>query len=444
MKKIAILISICIQTVSVLAQTETLDITTYSSPKGWNKEVKENYVSYTFINKKDKSWCRIGVYKSTASKGSIEDDFQSEWQQLVATPYNITEIPQPNEAEQGGGWEVKSGGGKFIFNNANAIALLTTYSGFNRVVSIVATTNAQRYIADIEKFVGTIELKKPENTISVSNNPIQETVSNDSSTSISNDYAFSTTNFTEGWDATIKNDWVQLTKSSTTVLLHFGIPMTDEMRMDEVNSCWNLLASSRYQVKQFYNRPYSVLKDFPYYFLQADAIEISTGKNVFVSFQAIIKNGTAYCYEIITASQNEFQEQFPTMDSIENTSNFNKFAIGKNDLIGTWQEGGGAFTQYYYVSNGNYAGMNITVSNLKYIFLDNSNYRTDVKAVSNNTYATEKEVGKYSMSEWQVITTDQTGKTTNYSAWFTATKGGRILHLARVNGSEHFQLGKVH
>ncbi|NEW83058.1 MAG: hypothetical protein GZ094_11920 [Mariniphaga sp.] len=277
----------------------------------------------------------------------------------------------------------------------------------------------------------------------VNNPPVIPKISM-SENAVFNGYTYSTTNNPDGWNALVMDDYVQVSKGSTVALIHFGINMTDDARMDIPGYFWEHVAAPKYTVQNLYPTVYSVLKDFPYHFIQADATEKKTGRNVFVSFQVIIKNGVAYCYEMITDSKASFQQQFPTMDFIEGMSKYNSFALGANDLIGTWQEGGGAFTQYYYVSSGNYAGMNITVSNLKYIFLTGSNYRTDVKAVSNNTYATEKEVGNYSVSNWEVSTTDQNGKISNFNAWFEAVKGGRLLHLQNKRfTSEQFQLGRV-
>lgn len=123
---------------------------------------------------------------------------------------------------------------------------------------------------------------------------------------------------------------------------------------------------------------------------------------------------------------------------------YNYFAIGKNDLIGTWQEGSGAFTQYYFVSSGDYAGMNIVVSNLKYTFYNSSIYLTDFKSVSSVGYINEKENGSYGVNEWEVITTDQNSKVSNFKSWFEAVKGGRILHLWNKQFSgEHYQLGRI-
>jgi hypothetical protein len=443
MKKISFfffLFSISLAT--AFAQKETFDLITFTPPNGWEKEVMENVIGYSKVDNTKNSWCRISIYKSVESKANIDQDFESEWQDLIASTYNISESPRVNEVTKADGWQIKSGGGDFSFNNKNAMALLTTIAGYGKTFSIVFLANSEDYMPALEDLIASIDLIKPNSNNTSSD--VNNSETNASQSPAFNGYSYSTSNFDDGWNAAIKEDWVEVSKGSTLVLLHFGITMTDEIRMDITNTCWNQLAAPKYNIENLYPTVYSVTKDFPYYFIQADATEKASGKTVFVSFRIIPKNGVAYCYEIITPTRNEFQQQFPTMDNIENMSGYNRFAIGKNDLIGTWQEGAGAFTQYYYVSSGNYAGMNITVSNLKYLFVNGSAYKTEVKAVNNNMYASEKETGSYTVSDWEVSTTDQNGKISNFSSWFEATKGGRILHLLNKKySSEHYQLGKV-
>src|SRR5580765_8896992 len=83
---------------SLSAQQESFDLITYTAPEHWTKEARENAVSYISINRKNNSWCRLCIYKSTASKGNIESDFESEWDSLVAKTYNTTGAPQVSEA----------------------------------------------------------------------------------------------------------------------------------------------------------------------------------------------------------------------------------------------------------------------------------------------------------------------------------------------------------
>lgn len=145
------------------AQTQTFDLVTYSPPqaKGWKKEINENTVLYTIINNAKKTWCRIALVKSTTSKGNIEQDFESEWQELVVKNYNPAEAPNIQDVQEKDGWKIKAGSVQFTFNNAGAVAMLTTISGYERCASIVATTNSDNYLKDIEAFLSSVDIKKP-------------------------------------------------------------------------------------------------------------------------------------------------------------------------------------------------------------------------------------------------------------------------------------------
>ena len=132
MKKI-ILLSIAFVVGSIsFAQKSSFDIVSYTPPKGWKKEVKENATSFTIINNKTGNWCQIVIVKSTISKGDIEKDFNSEWQEMIVKSYKVTDAPEENEVQEADGWKIKTGGGKFIFQNNNAMAMLTTMSGYDR------------------------------------------------------------------------------------------------------------------------------------------------------------------------------------------------------------------------------------------------------------------------------------------------------------------------
>lgn len=162
MKKIFFLFFFCTLGLASFAQKETFDLLTYTPPKGWSRDVTDILTSFTIINKKNNSWSRINVLKATISNGSIEQDFETEWQNLIVKNYNPAEAPQLNEIQEADGWKIKTGAAKFTFNSSPATALLTTMSGFERCVSIVITTNSQDYIKDIEAFLASVNLIKPE------------------------------------------------------------------------------------------------------------------------------------------------------------------------------------------------------------------------------------------------------------------------------------------
>lgn len=174
MKKLLLFVSILIA-LKAQAQKDTFDIISYTAPKGWKKETTNTAVSYSFINNSKRTWCQLAIYKSTASKGNIDADFESEWDGLVAKNENIMAGPEKNEVEEADGWKIVSGGGKALFNNADMMILMTTFSGYNTCISVVAKTNSAVYLKDIENFNGTIELQKPESNI---NEPTSQDKSN--------------------------------------------------------------------------------------------------------------------------------------------------------------------------------------------------------------------------------------------------------------------------
>jgi len=162
MKTIAFLSLLISFSITSFAQKQTFDLVTFTPPKGWTKEEKQNVIVYTKVDKKNKIWCQIGVYKSTASKGNIEDDLQSEWNEMAVKQFNITDPMQATETQEADGWKIKTGSGKFTSSNQPAAVLLTTFSGYNRCTSIIAITNSQAYLETIENFVGSIDIKKPD------------------------------------------------------------------------------------------------------------------------------------------------------------------------------------------------------------------------------------------------------------------------------------------
>ena len=165
MKKICFFL-LCVSVTAIInplkafAQKENFDLTTYTPPKNWKKEVKPNsYTSYSITNKQKKTYCQIFIMLSTNSKGGIKEDFNSEWKELIQKPNNKEPQDPGNIVKEIGGWKIITGRGKFTFNKTQSIAVLTTMSGYDRCVSIVATTNSLDYMPAIEQLLASVEMK---------------------------------------------------------------------------------------------------------------------------------------------------------------------------------------------------------------------------------------------------------------------------------------------
>jgi hypothetical protein len=162
MKKLLLFSLLIIFAGEAFAQKQTFDLITFTPPQGWTKNLEETVLSYTITDNKSNTWCRILIIKSTISKGTIEADFESEWQKLIIKNYNPKEKRADTEVQVSEGWKIKAGSSKFTFDKSESMAMLTTASGYNRCVSIVAVTNNQNYLKDVEALIASVELIKPE------------------------------------------------------------------------------------------------------------------------------------------------------------------------------------------------------------------------------------------------------------------------------------------
>jgi hypothetical protein len=147
---------------NIQAQSEIFDLVSYMPIKNWKKEITENLLSFTISDEKKNTWCQIGILKSTASKGSIEQDFESDWQELIVKMYKPTDSPVLNEVQSFENGKSKAGVVKFTFNKEDALAMLITLTSNNLCASIVATTNSEEYLEAIAQFVESVKLLKPD------------------------------------------------------------------------------------------------------------------------------------------------------------------------------------------------------------------------------------------------------------------------------------------
>jgi hypothetical protein len=443
MKKI-VLFCFCLAATRSIAQKQAFDIITYASPQNWAKEVKENIISYTITDPKKKTWCQIGVTKSTVSKGGIGADFDSEWRELVVKNYNPTDTPQLTEVQQANGWQIVTGAGKFIFNNSEAIVMLTTISGGGRCASIVSITNSQDYMSPIESFLNSVELPQAEQDGS------QEVMANTlESNQATSDFAFTTTNFDDGWTSTINADWVEVIKGNMKVLLHYPKEGTIFPADPEplISAAWNILVAPRYSNLKNYKTAYISTYDRPYLGM-GYATENATGKNVFI---VLFRQGQTGWLEFISPDKNSFIQQFKfdpeaiqwdsesdLMVPLANMTGYNKFAVAASDFKGKWTSDFTGIQQLYNVYTGQYAGMNMHQSNEEFVFGAGSSYNWKLLVVSgmvgNAKFTEVKSSGQFTVpNNWQIQFSKIENKARTYHAFWSCIKGARVLNLLDAN-----------
>lgn len=441
MKKM-ILFSIFYLAAAILfAQKQTYDLISYTPPAGWKNEVKDNLTSYTITNSKKNSWCQVFIVKSTVSKGSIEADFESEWQELAVKNYNVSGTPASSDVEEAEGWKVKTGIGKFVFNSSDATVMITTFSGYDRCVSIVAITNSDEYSSDITNILGSVEMVKPSTNI-----PLTQTTAVPAANS---NFTFSTTNFDDGWTSTVQEDWVEVTKGSMRVLLHYPKEGTIFPADPEplTNTAWNILVAPRYSSLKNYKTAYISTYDRPY-FGMGNATDNATGKNVFI---VLFRQGHTGWLEFVAPDKSSFIQQYKfdpeaiQWDSnsdltipLINMTGYNKFAVAAFDLKGKWTSDFTGIQQLYNVYTGQYAGMNVHQSNEEFIFKTDHSYKWKLLVVNGMVgdakFTEVKSAGQFTVpNNWQIhFSRIETGPRTFHAFW-SCIKGARVLNLLDAN-----------
>ncbi|MGZ5220133.1 MAG: hypothetical protein ACXWC7_08645 [Chitinophagaceae bacterium] len=458
MNKILLCCFLNLSVLTSMAQKQTYDLVSYTPPSGWKNEVKNNLTSYSITNSKKNSWCQIFIVKSTISKGSIETDFESEWQELAVKNFSPPGPPQSGEAQEADGWKIKTGIGKFVFNNNDATVMLTTISGYNRCVSIVAATNSEDYMKDIDSLLASVNLEKQEmgtqQTIvgtseELQNEPLKQTTTQTNPSVTSSGFAFATTNFDDGWTSTVQEDWVQVTLGSMKVLLHYPKEGTIFPADPEpmTNAAWNILVAPRYSNLKNYKTAYIVTYDRPYLGM-GYATENATGKNVFIVFY---HQGHGGWLEFIAPDKNSFIRQYKfdpeaiqwnsdgdLMMPLANMTGYNRFAVAESDLKGKWTSDFTGIQQLYNVYTGQYAGMNINQSSEEFNFNTGNSYSWKLLAVNGvvgNVKAVEvKSSGQFTVpNNWQVYFSKIESGPRTFHAFWSCIKGARVLNLLDAN-----------
>jgi len=217
-------------------------------------------------------------------------------------------------------------------------------------------------------------------------------------TVVSHSFAFTTTNFDDGWTSTVQEDWVQVTKGNIKVLIHYPNKKADEYNsvlLDGLKHAWNVLVAPKYSsAGNIEFKPTSGWESIE--FAEADMIEKATGKTLHVVlFKKNFSSGTGKYIEFITPDKNIFEQEFGSYENavgdfgtssgwnkMINMVNYNKFAVAASDLTGKWTSNFTGMTQYVNAYTGASAGANTHASNENFEFGSGNTYKWDLGVAS--------------------------------------------------------------
>jgi hypothetical protein len=155
-------------------QSETFDLVTFTPPKGFTKNVKSSYISYTDINNRAGTFCVIGIYASRDGAKKAEDEFIREWSELVAATYNITASPRFTTTNIDTQWKMCSASANASQNGQNFKLRLAAYTGNKKVVSILFNYNSDAYTQTIEDFLNSVRFANAAGPAPAAPSPVGE------------------------------------------------------------------------------------------------------------------------------------------------------------------------------------------------------------------------------------------------------------------------------
>ncbi|MEP6947095.1 MAG: hypothetical protein ABJA02_14340 [Acidobacteriota bacterium] len=158
---------------AIFCQTETLDIVSYTPPKGWSKTLKEGAVVYSDVNKATNGFCVLTVYAGTLSSGSPQKDFAKEWNEFVVKPFKAEPGPKTQTQTTVDGWQATAGGSQIELDGGiKAASILTVFTGFGKTASILVISNDEAHLAQASALIDGIKLNKTK-VMAKTNLPIQ-------------------------------------------------------------------------------------------------------------------------------------------------------------------------------------------------------------------------------------------------------------------------------
>jgi hypothetical protein len=447
MKQICItLVSILLLHLSLSSQVIEYDLFTLTPPASWEKTTADNSITYYKVDSKTKDWCQFILCKSLKSSNNPDTDFTTEWNDLVNLNYKGSGKPEKKQVKKSAGWTIISGTTKWMFNNKQVTSQLITYSGYGIRTSIVCNMTSRLFQPEIDKSFQQLKLIKP---TPASTGMKTEPVAPDKTSNHS--FAFTTTNFDDGWTSTVRDSWVEVTKAAITVKIHYPDKKADAyqsvLKSEDLNA-WNTLVVPAY--KQISNFQWKSIQSYESIsFMEADAIEPNTGRTKhIVLFKKHYNHGNGRYLEFVADNRSQLDAVFGPYHNTEfdwdkyaNMQYRNKFAIAPNDLLGTWSSSDYASLTYYYVSSGATAGTTATTNSNQFTFLPGNKYKSEYAGASgqvgNMKFSTQNYEGKTVVTDWKLTLTNRfKGESETYDALFEAIKGGRILILTDRLGTQ--------
>ena len=329
------LLLVSISTKVIAQQKKTFDIFSYNTPKSF--VLKDNKDKLFFTKTEGNSYSQIFLYPAVIGESDAEKDFNKNWDFFARNAAQGVNSPETKDAGNINGWKMVFGAAKGTYNNQQFVVTISTFTkGFvTYFIASVFTDQkhsqlAQDFIAgvipDENKFVNRSNQQYPQNKTIATNNPNSMGISK------------LITNFDDGWIATTKEDFVQLTKNGSEVRLYFPDGQIDANRPKNTNTFesyyWDVVVKNAFTAGQPFLREkeqYSYGKEDIW---EGNVTEKITQRKYYIGMRLVFINGSCLAIIAMSPDKNTYYSLFNKDEDFTNKLAYNKFAVAKSDIIG--------------------------------------------------------------------------------------------------------------
>ncbi len=159
MKSILTLFAYLLLLMSCTAQQQRFDMLTYTVPKGWTTDKKNETITFT-KDGGEKGFCIITFYKSVDAGRDSKQNFDLSWETLVKkkVPVNIPAM-QPIVTDKG--WETQVGSSVFEKEGISATCILMSSTKSGKLINTLILLNGTEYINEMQGFLETVSMDEP-------------------------------------------------------------------------------------------------------------------------------------------------------------------------------------------------------------------------------------------------------------------------------------------
>ncbi len=257
-------------------------------------------------------------------------------------------------------------------------------------------------------------------------------------------FAFSTTNFDDGWTSVIGESYTKVTKGDLRVVLHYAREEEKaymSVLAEQTTLFWNLLVAPRYRdLTDFVVERNNPGGYEPINYAAGTATDIETGRRMYVVLFSH-PNRNTHWMEFATPDKATFEREFGPYRQNETAwdrwvamAGRNRFAVSPRDFVGTWSDNFASGTSMVYAATGRAAGMMYAGGNTTVSFTGAS-YQMDVASATGMVGSIRSQNVSYRgnfsvVDNWTIAFGNNfQGRTRRFHASFEGIRGGRVLNL---------------